>query len=377
MQYEFRGPVRLAMLAVPILALAAFLYSADFSFYILPLRLVESLYLYSGIFLLILAAGLYALKEMEKGHNDGISGIRRFIARGLGVLWIVDGVLQLQPQMAFGFGQFVLHSSESSLPSPLAPAMQHLVYLWSGHEVLLNAASGAFQIFIGMALLTLASRRSVKLVAAVSLFWSMGLWIAGEGMGGILSGGSSFITGFPGSALLYAVGSAILIASMPEVAARRTAIAAMSIIFALSAIIQALPSSGFWTSGALGLIPSGLSVNPQPGFMVPFMAFFQHVLSIQWVPWNLIFIALLSAVSALWVFKPGIAVPATLILAAFTWVVGQDFGVFGFYSTDLNTAPVVALFCISLSLSRERSIAGKETASLHHEPAGTGQTGNS
>ena len=45
---------------------------------------------------------------------------------------------------------------------------------------------------------------------AVSAVWAVIVWVAGEGVGGLLGGPSSVLSGYPGAALLYGVAAAVL-----------------------------------------------------------------------------------------------------------------------------------------------------------------------
>ena len=57
----------------------------------------------------------------------------------------------------------------------------------------------------------LLGRPGSRRALAVPATWALVLWVADEGMGGLPSGVSSLLTGYPGAALLYAVAAAVLL----------------------------------------------------------------------------------------------------------------------------------------------------------------------
>jgi hypothetical protein len=133
----------------------------------------------------------------------------------LGALWLLDGLLQLQPYMfSPDFAIGVIGGAVMGLPRPLYVMS---VY-WLEHSlipdiVLWNAFFAGLQLALGIMLLVGIRRTGIaKLALWISIPWSIALWVFGEGMGGILlatmSGGEfpgtpSVLNGFPGAALLY------------------------------------------------------------------------------------------------------------------------------------------------------------------------------
>ena len=86
-----------------------------------------------------------------------------------------------------------------------------------------RAASGRGQLGVrGRAAAARARHRlaaTVKVALAASVPWSLAVWWLGEGLGGLLAPGASFVTGAPGAVILYAVLAA---ASSPALAPTRT-----------------------------------------------------------------------------------------------------------------------------------------------------------
>jgi hypothetical protein len=127
----------------------------------------------------------------------------RTVQIALGVLWIGDGLLQLQPSMfTTAFGDRVLAPSASGQPSVIAGPMHDLVHLLARQPAGFDAVFAAVQVLIGLGLL---SRATVKPALALSLAWVAGVWALGEGFGMVFTGSASPLTGAPGGVLLYGI----------------------------------------------------------------------------------------------------------------------------------------------------------------------------
>ncbi len=121
----------------------------------------------------------------------------------LGALWIADGMLQLQPSMfsrAFVTGQLlpVAQGNPAAVAGPITAIGRFL----EPHIALWNALFAAIQLAIGVGLLV---RRTVRPALAASFVWSLGVWWFAEGLGGLLTGTASALTGAPGAVLIYAL----------------------------------------------------------------------------------------------------------------------------------------------------------------------------
>jgi hypothetical protein len=133
---------------------------------------------------------------------------RRQLIGLLGGLWFLDGCLQLQPHMlteAFFVSMF--ETANVSLPSWLTGVEIHLDTLTGAHPAAWDAAFAGLQLAIGLALL---AGRWVRPALAVSVAWSVSVWVFGEGLGGLSLSGANPLTGAPGAALLYALAALML-----------------------------------------------------------------------------------------------------------------------------------------------------------------------
>ncbi|MGH9302802.1 MAG: hypothetical protein ACRDZ5_00155 [Acidimicrobiales bacterium] len=131
---------------------------------------------------------------------------RRHIQLVLGVLWLFDGALQLQPFMfTTGFATQVINPVAQGQPAFVADPVLWASGLIAAHHVLADAGFAGAQLVIGAGLLL---RPFARAALAGSVTWALGVWYMGEGLGGITGGHASLLIGAPGAALLYAVLSA-------------------------------------------------------------------------------------------------------------------------------------------------------------------------
>ncbi len=121
----------------------------------------------------------------------------------LGVLWLIDGLLQLQPQMFTStFISSVMAPIATGQPGIIGTNLRWVVGLASSNLVLLNLFIAAVQVTLGVLLI---SGRWWRQALIVSIAWALGVWYAGEGMNGLLTGQASVLTGAPGAVLFYAL----------------------------------------------------------------------------------------------------------------------------------------------------------------------------
>jgi hypothetical protein len=139
------------------------------------------------------------------------AGRDRVTARGLqialGLIWLLDAALQLQPFMfGHGFITRVLLPSAAGQPAPLARSITWSAHLVAEHLVGWNALFATIQVAIGVGLLL---RRTVRPALVASFVWAALVWWLAEGFGMLLTGTASPLTGAPGAVLLYALVGAL------------------------------------------------------------------------------------------------------------------------------------------------------------------------
>jgi hypothetical protein len=119
----------------------------------------------------------------------------------LGSIWLLDGALQLQPFM-FGrsFVTQIIAPNEVAQPGVVAAPIRLMAHVIEPRVALFNLLAVTIQLLIGIGLIY---RPTVKAALLASFGWALSVWWFGEGLGGLLTGNASPLTGAPGAALLY------------------------------------------------------------------------------------------------------------------------------------------------------------------------------
>ncbi len=126
---------------------------------------------------------------------------QRLVQVVLGLIWLADGALQLQPFMfSHGFVTGMLLPAAQGNPAPVAGSITAMAHFLEPHIALWNALFALTQVAIGLGLLV---RRTVRPALVVSFAWSFAVWWFAEGLGGLLTGAASPLDGAPGAVLLY------------------------------------------------------------------------------------------------------------------------------------------------------------------------------
>ncbi len=119
----------------------------------------------------------------------------------LGVIWIIDGLLQLQPQMfTSSMISGIMVPMTQSQPWPIASSLHWIVHVLTYNLALMNIVICAVQVTLGALLLF---GYYVRQAVIASGLWALGVWYGGEGMSALLTGHASVLTGAPGAVLLY------------------------------------------------------------------------------------------------------------------------------------------------------------------------------
>ena len=121
----------------------------------------------------------------------------------LGVLWLVDAVLQMRPFMfTADFARQVLAPAAQGQPTWVAAPGDFFAGIFAAHPAPLNTGFALVQLALGIGFLI---PRMVRPAIVGSLAWSARIWWFSEGLGGLVTGHASLVTGAPGAVLLYAV----------------------------------------------------------------------------------------------------------------------------------------------------------------------------
>jgi len=135
---------------------------------------------------------------------------RRGIQIALGVVWLIDGVLQFQTFMySHAFITTILEAQAPGQPGFIGDPIMTFARFYSHDQALWNTLAGEIQCVIGLGLI--ASRRTVRPALVLSFFWAFIVWWFGEGFGPLFNGSPvSPLMGAPGAVLIYGLIGALL-----------------------------------------------------------------------------------------------------------------------------------------------------------------------
>lgn len=291
--------------------------------------------------------------------------LRRRLQLVLAALWLLDGVLQLQPYMfTQDFALMTLKPVGEGAPGWVASPVDWTATLVQHHPVPLNTAFALVQIALGVGI---AWRSTVKAALAASIVWACGVWFTGEGLGGLLSGDANPLTGAPGAALLYALLAVLLWPTERTEAfpaadriGRRRAQAVWLVLWGSLAFLALLPANR--AADAISQTVAGTDEGA-PGWLVWLDDRASDLTAHQGLAWSVL-LAVAFSLIALSVFAPWRRVVVGSLIAAFVlagviWMFGEGFGMpFQGMATDPNTGPLLALLGAAYWPVRSRRAAG-------------------
>lgn len=286
----------------------------------------------------------------------------------LGVIWLIDGLLQFQPYMFHKtFVTTIIDPNVVGQPGIIAAPITWIAHLIEPRVALFNAFAATLQVAIGVGLLY---RRTVKPALLASFVWAIGVWFTGEGLGMIFAGTANPLTGAPGAALLYIVAGLLCWPRTVRSEHRATetrvrpygllgergARLAWAALWLGSAALWLFPandSSGA-THDAIAAVPSGAGwLTSVLGAAAKATA--GHGTTIA------IVMALVSAgigVAALRRTRQAVGLVVAIAISLAFWVAGQGFGgVLTGQATDVGSAPLMILIAsmlYALAPGRER-----------------------
>ena len=291
----------------------------------------------------------------------------------LGVLWIVDGVLQLQPaSFTATFADDILAPNLLGQPAAITSIINFGVQFFNMNPFVANLAAAVLQLFIGFALV-LPFKRTLKVFALyLSIAWALIVWVFGEGLGNIFTGNASFYTGAPGSVLLYLILTVFLLYPKKFTAKRLPIVAGA--VFLFGALLQLLPT--FWSASGVESVFSlaasdSIEAIAGPAGMISNLASEAPVIG------NAVLVLLLVVFGGLSLFRPSRIVAVSVgVFLILIWWFGQDFGGILTYpastATDPNSAIVLIPFLIPL-LMRPKPTGASDSPSISR--AGSKSTG--
>jgi cytochrome oxidase Cu insertion factor (SCO1/SenC/PrrC family) len=286
---------------------------------------------------------------------------RKVLRIGFGLLWLLDGLLQAQPQMAGGMPS-VLQPTADGSPSWVVDMVNWGANIWSYHPIAAAASAVWIQVGIGLWLIFAVRGWSLRLAALSSVAWGLIVWSFGEAFGGILAPGLTVLFGAPGGVLLYVVAGALLMLphrswEKPQVG--RLVLAGSGVFFLGMALLQAWPGRGFWQGtidgqpGSLTAMIQSMASTSQPHVLEAIVTGFGNFTASHGLAVNLVAVIALAAAGAAFCVSAArsdarlarIAVIAAALFCLADWVLVEDLGFLGGLGTDPNNMiPLILLF---------------------------------
>jgi hypothetical protein len=269
----------------------------------------------------------------------------------LGLLWILDGLLQFQPAMfTTKFATQVIAPAGEGQPGFVAAPVSEAVRVILHQPAIMDTGFGLMQLALGVGILY---PRTVRWALAASAVWALSVWYLGEGLGGLFGNGASLLTGAPGSALLYVILALAVSPQQGEDAESqrpsRWSAVAWTLLWLGGAVLQLLP--GRDTNASISM---SLAMNAA-GALGWLAAIDNHLSAL--VPYQ--GVSIVVDLVALQVFVgSGVLLAGRVRLAAVAlgiglslvyWVAGQDLGqVWSGITTDPGTGPLMVLLGITV-----------------------------
>lgn len=276
----------------------------------------------------------------------------RFLRTSFGLLWLIDGIFQLHPDMPGGFIQQVANPSLTGAPSWIISLADPLLTLWINQPINVDLVTAWIQVLIGLGLLVMPRGPARRLVLHLSLIWSLFIFIVGNG-GGIFYPGAGWTSGAPSAIIVYGFVSIFLLSAESGrewVKSSRIIGYFLAAFLFIGGVLQALPFEGNWTTNGLAAMAKLMSQARQPAIISTALSTFAHVASANPIPANALMVFLpLSAAMAVLLFPTKKSAIYYLVGAEFIgWWLGMDFGIFTSTATDFNSGLPVILLASSM-----------------------------
>lgn len=293
----------------------------------------------------------------------------------LGVLWIIVGLLQLQPQMfTMNMVNKVLTPITAGQPGFLTSNFQWIVTVVTHNLTAANIIIALVQIALGVLFL---SGRWVRGTVIASLVWALLVWYGGEGMSMLLTGQSSALTGAPGAVLLYPLLGLLV---YPRKDDSEQGIIPRSVFrwflagfWLLAALLQLQPY--WWQSGQISGAMSGMVGMGGANNVVvdPILTPLAKAIAPLEIPLNsLLIIVFLALALALIVVKEKQLRPvliASLLVSVLLWYVTQALGgIFTGMATDFNSGLLLIVMALACwpKVAQTNVIADASTQTVLH-----------
>jgi len=290
------------------------------------------------------------------GQRSGDVDLRRWFQLGLAAIWLLDAILQYQSFMfTRGFSQ-MLAGTAAGNPAFIAEPITWAARIIAQHPVPANVGFATIQLLIGFGI---AWRPTLRAALAASVVWSVAVWWFGEGLGGVLTGGASPVSGAPGAVILYALLAVLLWpvsepakSPAPFVAARPSGRLTASLLWLVlwGSLAYLAVTAANRTAQGLHDMVAGMA-DGEPSWLAATDRGAAGLLAHQGLSASIV-LAVVLALIAVGVFLPvplhKAAIVLALVLSAAIWVVGQNLGgILAGGATDVNSGLLLALIALA------------------------------
>ncbi len=292
---------------------------------------------------------------------------RKVLQRILGVLWLIDGLLQFQPQMfTMNMVNGIMKPMLTGQPGFVGPSLQFIVTQTTLHLTAVNLLIAIVQVLLGVSFLVLPNRW-IKVSVVISIVWAFIVWYGGEGMSMLLTGQSSILTGAPGAVLLYPLlGLAIWPREQSSgdrsgettktadegLLSRRVLRWVLAGFWVFAALLQLQPN--WWQAGQISQSTGALIGQGGLNTVIvdPVLQGISNITANAEIPLNIILIVVFLALGiGLAVVKDQQVRPfliASLVLSVIIWYLTQGFGmILTGMATDFNSGLLLVLLALS------------------------------
>jgi hypothetical protein len=293
-------------------------------------------------------------------------GTQRTLQVVLGLFWLLDAGLQFQSFMFHrSFVETYVLNNANGQPAVLSWVITNIGHFIEPHIAAWNTLFALIQVAIGLGLLY---RPTVRPALALSFAWALGVWVLGEGMGFVLTGTASALTGAPGSVFIYAMlgllawpttkdpnDAAVGVESSAAargVGGAATALTVWAGYWSLAAVLFLLPQNR--TSSSISSAITGMQ-SGEPSAYGHFLHGVGSTLSStgsEWA-WVLAALSLVIGFGPLLSRRPGVFLAVGAVVSLAFWVTGQGLGgIFTGSGTDPNTGPVIVVLAMAMTPAR-------------------------
>jgi cytochrome oxidase Cu insertion factor (SCO1/SenC/PrrC family) len=318
---------------------------------------------------------------------------RRVLRVSFGILWLFDGILQAQPQMAGGLTSQVIRPATNGSPAWVGDVVNWGANIWEYHPIAAAASSVWIQVGLGLWLILVPRGIAARLAALSSMAWGLIVWAFGESFGGIFAPGLTVLFGAPGAVLLYVVAGALLllpVRTWEGPRAGRLILAGGGLFFLGMALLQAWPGRGFWQGsvggrpGSLARMVQSMAGISQPHALEAIVSGFANVTVAHGFAVNLVAVLVLGLTGAAMTVsalrrEPRLALIAVTVATVFCladWLLVEDLGFLGGLGTDPNNMIPIALLLVTgyLGLAAHPGPAAAAAATPAVATAGNAET---